>query len=393
MGRIDGEPAGGAATEPSARGGRRMEDGRAVERGYRIAVVPGDGIGPEVVAEGVKVLEAALGRDRVRCAFLQVPGGAELYRRTGVSFPEESRRVCREADAVYFGATGLPDVQLPDGTGVSVAWELRKGMDLYAGVRPIRLFNGGLSPLKGLEAGGIRFTVVRENSEGIYASRWAGTQLNDDVAVNPIVVTRKATERIMRVAFRLAEESPGAPADGRKRVTCVDKSNVLGAWAFFRRIYDEAAAAHPTVQKDYAYIDAVTLLLVREPGRYDIVVTENQHGDVLSDLGAALVGGLGFAPSGNIGDRQAMFEPAHGTAPGIAGKGIANPVAAILSGAMMLRWLGGQHGEARLAAAAERVERATEAVLAEGRVLTADAGGTASTAMMGDAIADRLARL
>jgi len=358
---------------------------------YRIAVVPGDGIGPEVIREGLKVLRVALeDAQGPPCEFLEVPAGAELYQRTGVAFPEESRRVCAAADAVYLGATGLPDVRLPDGTGVSVAWELRKDLDLFAGVRPVTLFAERFSPLKGQAAGHIRLTIVRENSEGIYASRWSGTTLHDELVVNPIIVTRKATERIVRMAFDLARGGPGAPQDGRRRVTCVDKSNVLAAWAFFRRIFDEVARDYPDVDREYCYVDALTLLLVRQPGRYDVLVTENQHGDILSDLCAALVGGLGFAPSANLGNGRAMFEPAHGTAPTIAGRGVANPVATILSGAMMLRWLAGQHHEARLASAAARIEAATARVLREGQALTPDVGGSASTASMGDAVARAL---
>jgi 3-isopropylmalate dehydrogenase len=355
---------------------------------YRIAVVPGDGIGPEVIREGLKVLRVALSAAGAQpMSFIEVPGGAELYKQTGVAFPKESRRICRDADAVFLGATGLPDVHLPDGTGVSLAWELRQGLGLHAAIRPLVLFNERLSPLKGKAAGQIRLTIVRENSEGIYASRWAGVALHDEVAVNPIVITRKATERIMRCAFDLARQSAGAPADGRQRVTCVDKSNVLACWALFRKVFEEVGSEYPDVEKDRSYIDAMTLHLVRQPECYDVIVTENQHGDILSDLCAGLVGGLGFAPSANIGSGKAMFEPSHGTAPTIAGRNLANPVATILSGAMMLQWLGREHRDQRLAEAARRIEAATASVLAAGAVLTADAGGTATTEQMGDAIA------
>lgn len=355
---------------------------------YRIAVVPGDGIGPEVIREGLKVVRTALAAAGAQpVAFLEVPGGAERYRQTGVAFPEESRRICREADAVFLGATGLPDVHLPDGTGVSLAWELRQGLGLYAAIRPLVLFSERLSPLKRKAAGQIRLTIVRENSEGIYASRRAGVALHDEVAVNPIVITRRATERIVRCAFDLARQGAGAPADGRRRVTCVDKSNVLACWALFRKVFEEVGSEYPDVEKDRAYIDAMALYLVREPERYDVLVTENQHGDILSDLCAGLVGGLGFAPSANLGSGKAMFEPSHGTAPTIAGKNLANPVATILSGAMMLQWLGRERRDPRLGEAAHRIEAATASVLAEGAVLTADVGGTATTQQMGDAIA------
>jgi 3-isopropylmalate dehydrogenase len=368
-----------------------MDDRAEQPRTYRIAVVPGDGIGPEVIREGLKVLREALAKSGApECAFVEVAAGAALYRDTGVAFPEDSRTTCAEADAVFLGATGLPEVRLPDGTGVSIAWELRKSLALFAAVRPVRLFHADHCPLKGKAAGQVRLTIVRENTEGIYASRWAGTTLHDEVAVNPIVITRRATERIVRCAFDLARRGPGAPGDGRRRVTCVDKSNVLACWALFRKVFHEIGAEYPEIEKDTAYIDAMTVHLVRQPERFDVVVTENQHGDILSDLCAALVGGLGFAPSANLGAHRGMFEPSHGTAPDIAGKALANPVATILTGALMLNWLAAEHGDARLAAAAERIEGATARVLVAGRMRTADIGGTATTSAMGDAIAEAL---
>ena len=366
----------------------RQEKRPPKKKEYRIAVLPGDGIGPEVIREGVKVVQAALklaGKPHVE--FEELKGGAGHYRDTGIAFPEESRKACWAADAIYFGATGLPEVMQPNGTGISLAWELKRSLDLFAGVRPITLFNSRLSPLKNRKPGSIRFTIVRENTEGIYATRDSGTVLHDDVAVNTIIVTRKGAERIMHFAFDLAMSGPGAPADGRRRVTCVDKSNVLISWAYSRKIYNETAAHYPDIERDYFYIDALVLHLVQQPEWFDVIVAENQHGDVISDLGAGLVGGLGFAPSANIGIGRAMFEPAHGTAPTIAGKNMANPIATILSGAMMLRWLASEHGEKRLAEAARMIDAATAKVLGTGKVLTTDVGGKATTEEMGDAIA------
>lgn len=354
---------------------------------YRIAVLPGDGIGPEVIREGLKVVRAALRKVRApKVEMTELEGGAEHYLKTGIDFPEGSRAACWEADAVFLGASGLPEVVKADGTGISLAWDLRKGMDLFAAVRPVRLFNSGITPLSNRKPGSIRFTIIRENTEGIYASRYSGTVLHDEVAVNPMVITRKGSERIMRFAFETARSSPGAPADGQRRVTCVDKSNVLVCWAFFRKIYNEIAAGHPDIEKDYRYIDAMALHMVQQPERFDVIVAENQHGDVLSDLGAALVGGLGFAPSANIGIGRAMFEPAHGTAPTIAGQNAANPIATILSGSMMLRWLSSEHGDAALAKASRIIDEAVASVLEQGKVLTADVGGKATTEKMGDAV-------
>ena len=366
----------------------RQVKSKTKKKEYRIAVLPGDGVGPEVVREGVKVLQRALTlTGKPHLEFEELKGGAAHYRDTGIAFPEESWKACWEADAIYFGATGLPEVLQPNGTGISLAWDIRRSMNLFAGVRPITLFNSKISPLKDRKAGSIRFTIVRENTEGIYATRDSGTVLHDDVAVNTIIVTRMGSERIMRFAFDLAMSGPGAPADGRRRVTCVDKSNVLISWAFSRKIYNEVAKRYPKVDRDYRFVDAMALHLLQQPECFDVIVAENQHGDVLSDLGAGLVGGLGFAPSANIGIGRAMFEPAHGTAPTIAGQNIANPVATILSGAMMLRWLASEHGEKRLAGAAGMIEAATAKVLGTGKVLTTDVGGKATTEEMGDAIA------
>jgi 3-isopropylmalate dehydrogenase len=366
----------------------RLTEKNGKEKGYRIAVLPGDGIGPEVIREGLKVLRAALRKVRgPKVELTELEGGAEHFLKTGNDFPEASREACWEADAVFLGATGLPEVVKPDGTGISLAWDLRKGMDLFAAVRPVTLFNSSISPLSNRKPGSIRFTIIRENTEGIYASRYSGTVLHDEVAVNPMIVTRKGAERIMRFAFETAQSSPGAPADGQRRLTCVDKSNVLVCWAFFRKIYNEIADGYPDIEKDYRYIDAMALHMVQQPERFDVLVAENQHGDVLSDLGAALVGGLGFAPSANIGIGRAMFEPAHGTAPTIAGQNLANPIATILSASMMLRWLSVEHGDAALATASGIIDDSVASVLGGGRILTADVGGKATTEQMGDAIA------
>ncbi|MDO8944688.1 MAG: isocitrate/isopropylmalate family dehydrogenase, partial [Desulfobacterales bacterium] len=269
-----------------------------------------------------------------------------------------------------------------------------QGFDQYANVRPTKIFPGVTSPLRDVGPGDLDWLIIRENSEGEYAGHGgrAHKGLPEEVATEVAIFTRVGVERIMRFAFDLACRSAGAPLDGRRRLTCVDKSNVLVCWAFFRKIYNEIAEGYPDIEKDYRYIDATALHLVQQPERFNLLVAENQHGDVLSDLGAALVGGLGFAPSANIGIGRAMFEPAHGTAPTIAGKNIANPVATILSGAMMLRWLASEHRERCLEAAAQAVEEATARVLATGKTLTEDAGGKATTEQMGDAIARTVAK-
>jgi 3-isopropylmalate dehydrogenase len=356
---------------------------------YRIAVVAGDGIGPEVIDEALKVLRAVTG-DGLALEFEPVEAGATCYRRTGTDLPRETLEVCQAADAILFGAAGLPDVRFPDGTELAPQLTLRVALDLYVGYRPIKLYPGVAGPLRLADGQRIDYVIVRENTEGLYASRGAGVRVGDHAATDTLVITRAGASRICRQAFELARRRAGALADGRRRVTGVDKANVLKSYAFFREVFDEVAADYPDIEAQHAYIDAMAAYLVQAPGRYDVVVTENMFGDILSDLAAATIGGLGMAPSGDIGDHHALFQPSHGTAPDIAGKGIANPLATILSAALMLDWLGRQHGDATATAAGRRLEGAVERVLREGRVRSPDLGGGASTTEVGDAVAGAL---
>lgn len=360
---------------------------------YQIAVIPGDGIGPEVINEGIKVIEAVQRRiPGLSLKFTRYKAGADCYRETGIPFPKEAYKACIEADAIYLGAVGYPDVLMPDGTEIAgeVVLKLRFDLDLYAGVRPIKLYPGIDSVLKGRTAGDIDYVILRENTEGLYASRGGGNLLRGEVTTDTMVLTRKGTERIIRYAFELAKKRKGAPKDGRKRVTCVDKANVLKSYAFFRKIYHEVARDYPDIDRDYAYIDAMVLWMNQIPEHYDVIVTENMFGDIISDLAASTVGGMGMAPSGDIGDHHAVFQPSHGTAPTLAGKGIANPLATILSGSMMLEWLGSRHRDAQALEAAQKIEEAVTRVLAEGKVRTPDIGGSAKTWEVGDAIVERL---
>jgi len=225
--------------------------------------------------------------------------------------------------------------------------------------------------------------IFRENTEGLFASRGGGAAVGREVAADTLIVTRKGTDRIARRAFEAA-------LGRHRRLTCVDKSNVFRSYLFFREVVQEVATEFPEVALDGAYVDAMAMYVVQRPWAYDVVVVENQFGDILSDLGAATVGGLGVAPSGDIGDRWALFQPSHGTAPDIAGKGVANPTAMILSAALMLRWLGDRHKDPPAAAAGDRIEAAVAEVLATGATLTPDIGGRASTAALGDAVASAL---
>lgn len=358
---------------------------------YKIAMLPGDGIGPEVMAEATRVLRE-IGRLRGLAFELEsFDAGAERFLKTGVTMPEEVFHACKAADAIMMGAIGLPEARHPDGREVNgdVIFRLRFDLDLYAGVRPVKLYEGIVSPLRDVSKG-IDYVIVRENVEGLYASRTGGCNVRDEVATDTIVMTRTGIEKITRFAFRLAEKRSGRPGDGRKLVTCVDKANVLSSYAYFRKIYDEVAGEYPDIARDYAYVDAMTLYQVLNPHHYDVVVAENMFGDIISDLSSATVGGMGMAPSGDIGDNHAMFQPSHGSAPTIAGKSLANPLATILSAAMMLEWLGDRHNDDRAKAAASDIERAVQAVLKEGRYRTADIGGNSSTAEVGEAVAATL---
>ncbi len=243
-------------------------------------------------------------------------------------------------------------------------------------------------PLADPRAAAIDFVVIRESTEGLFASRGRGELIGDREARDTMVITREASERVHDFAFRLAERRKTRGRPGR--VTCVDKANVFRSMAFFRKVFDERAARWPAISADHRYVDAAALELVRKPWEFDVLVTENMFGDILSDEAAALVGGMGMAPSGDIGERHGLFQPCHGSAPDIAGEGKANPVAAILSAAMMLDWLAERHGDAPLAQAAVHLERAVDRAFAWGRVMPMELGGSDGTHSIARAVAAEL---
>ena len=224
---------------------------------------------------------------------------------------------------------------------------------------------------------------MRENTEGLYASSSGGINVRGEVVTDTLVITSRGARRICATAFDLAARRQGRPSDGKSTVTCVDKANVLASYAFFRSAFDEVAASYSDIGAGHQYVDAMTAVQVLRPEQLDVVVTENMFGDIISDLGAATVGGLGLAPSADIGDRHGMFQPAHGSAPDIAGRGVANPLATVLSGAMMLDWLGHRHRDPAMVGAAADIERAVKAMLASGQGLPADLGGSSSTFEVG----------
>lgn len=354
---------------------------------YRIAVLPGDGIGPEVMAVAVRVLQAAIAQGGPELEFSEHALGAAHYRRTGEALPSAVVAACQQADAVLLAALGLPDVRLPDNTEIQPVMMvgLRRALGLYAAVRPIKLYPGAPTPLKDVGAG-IDLIVLRENLEGLFASFGGGCLVEDQVATDTLIITRTGAERIIEFAFRLAQRRHGRPLDGKKLVSCVDKANIFRSFAFFRKIFFEVAARHSDIAAEASYVDAMSMYLVQNPQAFDVLVMENQFGDILSDLGAGLVGGLGLAPSAEIGDRHALFQPSHGTAPQLAGKDVANPLAMILSGAMMLEWLAEKHADPSAARAAQRIESAVAQLLATRSSLTPDLGGKDGTRAVGDAV-------
>ncbi|QHJ01287.1 isocitrate/isopropylmalate dehydrogenase family protein [Xylophilus rhododendri] len=357
---------------------------------YQIAVLPGDGIGREVMAACEHVLQAVEKRVGIRLGLQWLPAGAQHYVDTGDALPQSTLKACEAADAILFGAMGLPHVRGADGTEIIPQLDLRMHFDLYAGVRPIRTFAGLPTPLSHPRAQAIDLVLVRENTEGLFYARGRGDVRGDEEVFDTMRITRKGTSRICEFAFGLAERR--ARRLGRQgHVTNVDKANVFASMAFFRKVFEEVAARHAGVGSDSAYVDAMALNLVLKPWNYDVLVTENMFGDILSDLIAALVGGMGMAPSGDIGDRVGLFQPAHGTAPDIAGQGKANPTAMILSAAMMLDWLAGRSGDARLGDAAALIERSVEQVFASGGVRPMEFGGAHGTREITEAVTGALA--
>ncbi len=304
---------------------------------FHIAVLPGDGIGPEVMAPTLEILrriEATTPSLKFR--FSEAAAGAGHYKETGKSMPESTIKLCEEADAILLGACGLPSVRYPDNTEIMPQVELRFIFDLFAGVRPARLIPGVPSPIVGAQEHGIDFVLIRESTEGLFASMGKGVVTQDE-ARETLVVTRKTTERLFDFSLKLAERRKKRGRPGR--LTLVDKANVFKAFNWQRAIFAERKAKFPDVKTDLLYVDACAALMVKKPWDFDVMVMENMFGDILSDLAAGLVGGLGIAPSADIGDTHAVFQPCHGTAPDIMGQGKANPTAMFLSAAMMLDWL------------------------------------------------------
>ena len=332
-------------------------------RRYRIATIPGNGIGPEVMRAAISVLDAlAEARGDLSFKFIEFQAGDQTKVETGTALPAETLKGVKDSDATLFAAVG--------DTAKEVVLPLRQNLDLYVNLRPAKTY-----PSIPNARSGVNIVIVRENTEGLYKRIGYRGQ---DWSVSLRVITRRSSERIARFAFELAQR------ENRRRVTCVHKANVLDSTCgLFVEACRDVANNHLGVEYEEMIVDACAMKLVLTPEHFDVIVTTNMFGDILSDETAGLVGGLGMAPSGNIGGNHAIFEPVHGTAPDIAGKGVANPIAMILSARMMLEWLG--EGEAAAA-----VEEAVVDVLREGKTLTPDLGGSANTDEVTTAIRKKL---
>lgn len=370
---------------------------------YKIGVIPGDGIGPEVIREGLKSLRAVSDvTSGLGFEFVEFPYGAEHYLNTKELMPEDGLKELSKMSAIYLGALGDPRV----GTGVleqGILLKLRFYFDQYVNLRPIKLYPGVPCPLKDKGPQHVNFYVVRENTEDFYVAiggRAKGKTKaehevlrsiyrakfdldidvdQDEIAYQIGVISRKGAERVIRYAFELAKKK------GKKRVTSVDKANVLThIYGLWREVFERVAKEYPGIETEFAFVDAVTMWFIKNPEWYQVVVTPNMFGDIITDLGAMIQGGLGLAPGGNINPESvSMFEPIHGSAPKYAGKNVANPLATILAGQMMLEHLGEEK-------AADRVERAVIKVLREGSVRPKDLGGRSSTSDVGDAVAAKI---
>jgi isocitrate/isopropylmalate dehydrogenase len=354
-----------------------------LSRTYRISVLPGDGIGREVIPQSVRVLRSV--EDLVggfQIDLHQFECGGEYYLREHREWSQEAEDFTkREADAVLLGAIGAVNsdgssVRLPDGNlaGYSIVIGLRMDLDLYANVRPVKLYEGVWTPLANKGPLDIDMTIVRENTEGLYSPTRGTLRRGNtaDLAVDARVITRKGSERVIRYAFQLSTQTKGAPVDGVKRVTCVDKSNLLAGCQLFRSVFNEIGVEYPDIERDYAYVDAWTQWCLRKPEYYNVVVAPNEFGDIITDLGAAVQGGLGVAPAGNIGIKHGVFEPVHGSAPKYYGSNSANPIASILALSMMLEWLGAEHRDKSVHRAGALIKTSVAEVLKAGDIRTQD---------------------
>jgi 3-isopropylmalate dehydrogenase len=353
----------------------------AANQTFRIAVIRGDGIGVDVTDATIAVMEAA--RQRVggfTLDYQDLVAGAGYYRETGRDIAPGAEEAAGAADGILLGAIGLPSIRHPDGTEIAPHLRLREMFQLYAGVRPIKAYPNAPQRLADPRSAGIDLVVLRESTEGLFYSAATHNRsqvVNDDEVQDILRITRPTTEKLHDFAFKLARKRKAR--GGKGRVTCVDKANVFHSMAFFRKIFGERARNFPDIEATHNYVDAQALDLVRQPWAFDVLVMENMFGDILSDLGGGLVGGMGMASCAEIGDDHGLFQPAHGSAPDIMGQDKANPLAAILSGALMLDYLADRADLPALADAAQTIEQAVEAGFAAQRLHPMEFGGDQGT--------------
>jgi 3-isopropylmalate dehydrogenase len=348
----------------------------------RIALIRGDGIGVDVSDAALAVAEAALGKTSgVRLSYNEILAGAGYFTETGRDIEPGGEEAAGKADAIFLGAIGLPAIRHPDGTEISPHLRLRDIYQLYAGIRPVRAYPNAPQRLADPRAQEIDLVILRESTEGLFYSAAVHGRseiINNEEVRDVLRITRATTEKLHRFGFELARKRKARGNKGR--LTCVDKANVFTSMAFFRRIYDEIADQYDDVETDYNYVDAQALDLIRRPWDFDVLVTENMFGDILSDLAGGLVGGMGMAACAEIGDETGLFQPAHGSAPDIMGRDKANPLAAILSVVLMLEYLADKTGQASLLDSASLIDAAINRGFADKRLRPVEFGGDMGTA-------------
>lgn len=349
--------------------------------GLKIALIRGDGIGIDVADATVEVVNKACAQIGAPDLYYdEIKAGAGYFAETGQDIEPDGEERAGAADAIFLGAIGLPSIRYEDGTEISPHLRLRDRFGLYAGVRPIKAYPNAPQRLADPRAAGIDMIILRESTEGLFYSAAAHKRsevIGDSEVRDTLRITRATTEKLHHFAFKLAEKRKARGKPGR--VTCVDKANVFTSMAFFRKIFDEIKPNYPDIEVGYNYVDAQALDLVRRPWDFDVMVMENMFGDILSDLGGGLVGGMGMAACAEIGDANGLFQPAHGSAPDIMGQDKANPLAAILSGALMLDYLGERSGDRRYCDAATLIEASVDQGFAANDLRPMEFGGDMGT--------------
>jgi isocitrate/isopropylmalate dehydrogenase len=379
---------------------------RSPKSTYDLVLLPGDGIGVEVIDHARQLLEVVARGTGAAFALDEIPCGGKFYlAHGGRDWPEGAEERCRAADAILLGAVGWngPDgapvtMRDADGRDKMAGWSPVIGnrikLDLYANVRPVRCLPGTRHGLSGKfrevwSPDTVDMVIVRENTEGLYSGIAERTA---DRATDLRVITRHASERVIRAAFELSRRRSGAPGDHKRRVTCIVKHNVLTGCRLFLEVFREVARGYPDIEPDVAIVDSFAMFVLTQPERYDVCVTTNMFGDILTDLASVLQGGMGMAVGCNVGDDHAMFEPIHGSAPPLAGKDRANPMAMMLAAGEAMAWLGRRFSDDRLGRAHQAIEAAVAALVAAGEPLTVDLGGNAPQSVVAAAVRDDVAR-